>query len=215
MNKDELDKILIESSKKSEKVIIWNFSLGSFHFIEYSFKTIRRDRNEIIFSPSGGMSVEMIKSVISGSGILNVLLTDSGIFLKTHFSSIDDAFNITTTLPELSFRDERRKGERFLIDDIDLKIVRNEKEEVAKLGDISEGGASLYIIKKVSGIPKVEEKLTSIKLQAGGEVEIGEAKVLFVQKIPPYQEIFPYSVWKISVEFDKPFAELVKLKELG
>jgi hypothetical protein len=215
MENAELEKHLIDSSKRSEKVIIWNFSLGSFHFIEYHFKTIRRDRNDMVFEPATGfLNLEGLKQIITGSGRLNIYLEESKIFVRTHFKSIDEKYVITTSLPDLSMKEERRSEERLLISNIDVNLLRNGKIEKGVLSDISTGGASLFLTERKSTIPQVEDEIEDLHLISEELKKLGSAKVVAVRKIPPYQEQYPFPVWKISLSFDTQLNLTKYLKEL-
>lgn len=215
MKNEELEKELIESSKQSEKVIIWNFSLGSFHFIEYNFKTIRRDRNDMVFKPATGFfNFEGLKQIITGSGKLNLYLVERKIFVRADFKSLNEDNEITTSLPDLSMKEERRGEQRLLVSDIDINLMRNGKVEKAILGDISTGGASLFIVERKSTIPQVEDQIDDLHLLGDGVKKLGSAKVVAVKKIPPYQEEYSFPVWKISLSFDNKLNLAKYLKEL-
>lgn len=214
MNKEELEKELIESSKMSEKVIIWNFSLESFHFVEYSLKTIRRDRDELVFTPAGFVSLDALKDLITGSGKINIYLTEKKIFLRVNFKSIDNKNEITTSLPDLSMKEERRSEPRLPVTQVGVNLIRNGKEEKGILNDISGGGASLYITERRAKIPQVEDRIDSLQLISVEIRKIGPAKVVAVKKVPPYQENYPYPVWKISLSFDTELNLAKYLKEL-
>lgn len=214
MNKEELEKELIEASKKSEKVIIWNFSLESFHFVEYSLKTIRRDRDELVFTPVGFVSLDALKDLITGSGKINVFLTEKKIFLRVNFKSIDEINEIITSLPDISMKEERRSEPRLPVTQVKVSLIRNGKEEKGILNDISGGGASLYITERKAKIPQVEDSIDSLHLISEEVRKIGPAKVVAVKKVPPYQENYPYPVWKISLSFDTELNLAKYLKEL-
>jgi hypothetical protein len=214
MNKEELEKELIESGKMSEKVIIWNFSLESFHFVEYSLKTIRRDRDELVFTPVGFVSLDALKDLITGSGKINIYLTEKKIFLRVNFKSIDNKNEITTSLPDLSMKEERRSEPRLPVTQVGVNLIRNGKEEKGILNDISGGGASLYITERRAKIPQVEDRIDSLQLISEEIRKIGPAKVVAVKKVPPYQENYPYPVWKISLSFDTELNLAKYLKEL-
>lgn len=198
----------------SEKVIIWNFSLESFHFVEYSLKTIRRDRDELVFTPVGFVSLDALKDLITGLGKINMFLTEKKIFLRVNFKSIDDKNEITTSLPDLSMKEERRSEPRLPVTQVEVNLIRNGKEEKGILNDISGGGASLYITERKAKIPQVEDSIDSLHLISEEVRKIGPAKVVAVKKVPPYQENYPYPVWKISLSFDTELNLAKYLKEL-
>jgi len=214
MDKEELQKELIESSKKSEKAIVWNFSLGSFHFAEFNLKTIRRDRNELVFTPTSPLSIESLKEIVTGLGKLNIFLTERKLFLRVNFNSLSDDNLLTTSLPDLSMIEDRRGEGRLIVEDVDVNLVRNGKFEKAILNDISTGGASLYIVERKSFIPQVEDIVENLHIMGEGLKKTGPGRVVSVKKIPAYEEHYPYPVWKISLSFDTELNLEKYLKEL-
>ena len=214
MMKENLEKELIDSSKMSEKVIIWSFSLESFHFVEYSIKTIRRDRDELLFDPVGFVSLDALKNIITGLGKINIFLTEKKIFLRVNFKSINEKNSITTSLPEFSMKEERRQGPRLPVTRVEVNLIRGGKEEKGVLRDISEGGASIYITERKAKVPQVEDNVDNLYLKSDQVKKIGPGKIVAVKKIPPYQEKYPYAVWKISLSFDTELDLAKYLKEL-
>lgn len=213
MNKEKLEKLLLKASIENERIILWNHALDTFSFVEYITQTIRRDRNEMVFKPAPEMNVEQVKNVITGSGKLNVFLTKSKLFLKCEFKKIDDNYVITATLPEFTLRDDRRSAERLTFDDLEVSFNMKDSLHKSNVGDISPGGLSVYYRKDAGGVPRIGDVVTNIRLSFKQIKTVIDGKVVNSIKIPPYQEIFPYTVWKLSIKFDEQIDELLEMEE--
>lgn len=120
---------------------------------------------------------------------------------------------ITATLPEFTLWSDRRSAERLTFEDLEISFKMKGSLHKSNVGDISPGGLSVYYRKDAGGVPKVGDVMNNIRLSFKEIKTTISGRVVNIIKIPPYQEVFPYTVWKLSVKFDEQIDELLEMEE--
>lgn len=202
--------LLNNNRLKAEKIVIWRFAGGEKLTAKVEIKTIRRQRNEIIFKPFEDEIVNL-KRILSGAEHVNIFLPNDGVLFQCNVKGYDEENIFLAELPLSYAQIDRRAFMRLNVQEhngISVSIPNPNSifPKILKknLYDLSAGGFSFLCNKNEARVFYNEFKIKNVELSFAKNLFKVEIRVVEQLELEPKSDdSILYKCYKISFKFEK------------
>lgn len=195
-----MEKILNEVIKNKYEVIAWNLITGHFVKTDLRLQSVVMVKKELHFLLSESSS-QILKEVISGSGIINFYIPFKGILFSAELKKFDDK-KLVTNIPSDFDSNDRRTENRYQALDVKITISYKDKSITKSCFDLSNGGFSVVFLNSEAIVKSDDDNSLSVTIRYGENLYELKAKLVGTRSVKPYEnESIPYAGRRTSFEF--------------
>jgi c-di-GMP-binding flagellar brake protein YcgR len=203
---------LNRAKNEGKPVIVWRLIGSSKKTSEAAITMVCKYSNELTFKVNN-LNVEDVKSIISGSNVVNFYVPDESFLFQAEVKSFSEDNVLSVCFPTMVAQVERRKY--FRLEKMDGIIMRTNFYIASDMGatnkvqlfekdcfDLSAGGLSFIITKLEKKFFNIDDIVAGIHLMFGSNEVVLNGKIVnFIPIEPNQKNNLLYKGYKVCIEF--------------